>query len=147
MTTLILDGEHGRRLTIDVHGYERDSFQDPYDANWLRCSVDLDAGRFHGAVYASFTTQDFARFLSEMDQVVRGDARAASFQTIEEALSILVEVDRAGRAVVTGSLREIDAGGSVLSYSIESDLSFLQRSHAELTRIVAEFPERGVSNS
>jgi hypothetical protein len=147
MTTLVLHGEYGRRLTIDVHGYERDSFQDPYDANWLRCSVDLDAGRFRGAVDASFTTQDFARFLSEMDQVVRGDARAASFQTMEEALSIRVEVDRAGRALVTGSLREIDAGGSVLSYSIESDLSFLQRSHAELTRIVEEFPERGVSNS
>ena len=147
MTTLVLSGEHERRLTIDVHGYERDSFQDPYDANWLKCSVDLEVGRFRGAVDASFTTQDFARFLSELDQVVQGDARVASFQTMEEALSIRVEVDRAGRAVLAGSLREIDAGGSELSYSIDSDLSFLQRSHAELKRIVAEFPERGVAKA
>lgn len=147
MTTLVFHGEHGRRLTIDVHGYERESSQDPYDANWLRCSVDLDSGRFRGAVDASFTTEDFARFLLELDQVVRGDARAASFQTMEEALSIRVEIDRAGRAVIAGNLREIDAGGSVLSYSIESDLSFLQRSHGELKRIVTEFPERSASSS
>ena len=147
MTTFVLHGEQGRRLTIDVHGYERESAQDPYDANWLRCSVDLDLERFRGAVDASFTTQDFARFLSELDQIVRGDARAASFQTMEEVLSIRVEVDCAGRAVVAGTLQEIDAGGSVLSYSIESDLSFLQRSHGELKRIVAEFPERVTSSS
>ena len=59
MTTLILNGEHGRRLTIDVHGYKRDSFQDPYDVNWLRCSVDLEVGRFRGAVDASANIADF----------------------------------------------------------------------------------------
>lgn len=144
MTTLVLHGEFGRRLTIDVHGYERNSSQDLYDANWLRCSVDVDLGRFRGAVDASFTTQDFARFLSELDQVMGGAAMAATFQTMEEALSIRVEVNRAGRVVVAGNLREIDAGGSALSYSFDSDLSFLQKSHSELKRIVSEFPERAV---
>jgi len=111
MTTLVLHGEHGRRLTIDVHGYERDLFQDPYDANWLNCSVDLDVGRFRGAVDASFTTQDFARFLSELDQVVRGDARVASFQTMEEALSIRKESERLEKARTERERRLLKAVG------------------------------------
>lgn len=146
MNKFIIRGERGHQLTINVHGYERESSQDPYDANWLNCSVELCLGRFRGAVDASFTTQDFSRFRLELDQVVRGVARAASFQTMEEALSIRLVADSAGRVIVAGNLRELDAGGTVLSYSIESDFSFLQRSHGELKRIVAEFPERGVSS-
>ncbi len=142
MATLNLQGELGRRLTIEVHCYESDAPRDPYDANWLRCSAEAEVGRFRGAVDASFTTQDFARFLAELDQVVRGASLVASFQTMEEALSVRVEVDRVGRAVISGKLREIDVGGPALSFTFESDLSFLGRTQAELKRIVSEFPER-----
>jgi len=142
MAELNLQGELGRRLTIDVHGYESDAPRDPYDANWLRCSAEVEVGRFRGAIDASFTTQDFARFLSEFDQVVEGAGSVASFETMEEALSVRIEVDRAGRAVVSGKLREIDVNGPALSFIFESDLSFLRRAEAELRGIVSEFPER-----
>lgn len=147
MAILVFHGELGRRLKINVHEYERDVPQDPYDANWLRCSVELQLGRFSGSIDASFTTQDFARFLSELDQVVQGTATKASFHTMEEALSIRVEAVRGGRIAVEGNLHEIGAGGSVLSYCIDSDFSFLKQSHAELKRIVSEFPERTATNS
>lgn len=143
MANLNLRGHLERRLTIDVHDYERDGSGDPYDANWLRCSTQVDVGRFHGAVDASFTTQDFARFLSELDQVMKGTSFAAAFQTMEEALSVRVEIDRAGRIIVDGKLREIDGNGPTLSFIFESDLSFLGQAQAELKRIVLQFPERG----
>jgi hypothetical protein len=142
MATLNLQGELGRRLTIEVHGYESDAPQDPYDANWMRCSTEAEVGRFRGAVDASFTTQDFARFLAELDQIVKGTSLVASFQTMEAALSVRVEVDRAGRAIISGKLREIDVSGSTLSFAFESNLSFLGRTQAELKRVVSEFPER-----
>lgn len=142
MVTLNLRGELGRRLTISVHGYERDTSHDPYDANWLRCSAEVELGQFHGSVDAAFTTHDFARFLSELAQVVQGAAVAASFQTIEECLSIRVEVDRAGRVVVRGKLREIDSEGAALSFAFDSDLSFLRETQSELIQVASEFPER-----
>lgn len=147
MATLNLQGDLGRRLTIEVHGYESDAPRDWYDANWLKCSAEVEVGRFRGAVDASFTTQDFARFLSELDQVVDGAVSGASFQTMEEALSARVEVDRAGRAIVTGTLREIDVDRSALSFIFESDLSFLRRTLVELRRVVLEFPERAASGA
>jgi len=142
MATLNIQGELGSRLTINVHGYESDAPGDPYDANWLLCSAEVDVGRFHGVVDASFMTRDFARFLTELDHVVTRANLVASFQTMEEVLSVRVEVDRAGRAVVSGRLREIDVGGSDLSFAFESDLSYLKRTLEELRRIVSEFPER-----
>jgi hypothetical protein len=142
MTTLNVRGELGRRVTVEIHGYEHEAAQESYDANWLRCSVEADIGRFRGQVDASFTTQDFVRFLSELEQVIALASSVASFQTHEEALALRIEVDRAGRATVSGKLREVDFKGPVLSFTFESDLSFLGELHAELRRVVSEFPER-----
>jgi hypothetical protein len=147
MATLNLHGELGRRLTIEVNGYENEAAMDVYDANWLRCSAEVEVGRFRGAIDASFATQDFARFLSELDQVVEGASLVASFHPMEEALLVRVEVDRAGRLTITGKLREIDENGPTLSFAIESDLSFLGLAQAELKRIVLEFPERAARAS
>ncbi len=142
MTTLTLHGELGQKLVIGVHGFERDAAEDLYDANWLRCSVDVEQGAFRGSVDASFTTNDFARLLSEMDRLMTGESVAASFNTMEEALAFRIEVDRAGRAKVAGKLREVEAGGAELSFKFESDLSFLTKTHSDLTGIVAAFPHR-----
>jgi hypothetical protein len=142
MTTLTLHGELGRKLVIGVHGFERETAEDPYDANWLRCSAEVEQGRLRGNVDASFTTNDFARFLSEMDRLMTGESAAASFNTMEEALAFRIEVDRAGRATVVGKLREVEAGGAELSFNFESDLSFLTKTHSDLKGIVAAFPHR-----
>jgi len=142
MMTLTLRGELGRRLLIGVHGFERDAAEDPDDANWLRCSAEVEQGAFRGTVEASFTTNDFSCFLSEMDRLMARESTAASFNTMEEALAFRIEVDRAGRATVVGKLREVQAGGPELSFNFESDLSFLTKTHAELKDVVAAFPHR-----
>ena len=142
MKTLTLEGERGRKLLICVYGFERDVAEDPYDANWLRCSAEVEQGSFRGSVEASFTTNDFARFLSEMDRLMTGDSETASFNTMEEALTLRVEVDPAGRATVVGRLRQVEAGGPELSFNFESDISFLAKTHSDLKGIVAAFPQR-----
>src|SRR5687767_9162090 len=109
MASLTLGGDLGRRLVIAVHGYEREAALDPQDANWLRCSAEIAQGKFRGAVDASFTTHDFARFLAELDQVMAGSSAVANFSTMEEALAFRVDVDHAGRVTVSGKLREVDA--------------------------------------
>lgn len=145
MTTLTLRGELGRRLLIEVHGYERDAVEGPDDANWLRCSAEVEQGAFRGAVEASFTTHDFACLLSELDGLMAGQRAVASFNTLESALEFRIDVDRAGRATVVGKLRDTQAGGAELSFHFESDLSFLTTTHAELKSVVAAFPHRNAS--
>jgi hypothetical protein len=146
VANLTLLGELGRRLVIEVHGYERDEALDPYDANWLRCSAEVEQGAFRGSVKASFATGDLTRFLSELDGIMTGSRAVASFDTMEEALAFRVEVNRAGRAMVTGKLREADAPRAELSFAFETDRSFLMTAHADLKRIVSAFPERTVGD-
>jgi hypothetical protein len=131
-------------VRVTVWGYERDAALDPYDANWLRCSAEVEQGAFRGAVAASFATSDFSRFLSELDQIINGSGTVASFTTMEEALEFRIEVDRAGRATVTGKLRELGELGAELSFAFESDRSFLAAAHSDMKRIVATFPERAI---
>jgi hypothetical protein len=145
MTTLNLHGERGRRITIAVHGYERDAAQSVHDANWLRCSVEVEHGAFRGAVSASLTTHDFSRFLAELSQVVTLASAVASFDTMEETLAFRVEVDRAGRAIASGKLRDGEANGAELTFRIECDIPALTSACSDLKRIVAEFPERSAS--
>jgi len=142
VATLVLSGERGRRLAIEVRGYERDVARDPSDANWLDCSVDLVLGRFQGSAEASFATEDFACFFAELEAVMRGSGRAAVFETMEEGLSVRVELSRGGRVTVAGQLREVEVDGSVLSYSFESDRSSIEEFQVMLGRVVSEFPAR-----
>jgi transcriptional regulator with XRE-family HTH domain len=59
-----------------------------------------------------------------------GSGAVASFTTMEEALDFRVEVDRAGRATVTGKLRELGELGADLSFAFESDRSLLIAAHS-----------------
>src|SRR5690606_10308881 len=111
MATLKVLGERGSKVEIHVDGYTTAAPRDPYDANWLQCSVEVDVGRFRGAVEASIMTQDFVRLADQVKDVLSGSSRKASFRTMEEALSFDIEVDRAGRAKVTGRLRDIELNG------------------------------------
>jgi len=142
MTTLVLQGELGQRLTIDVKAYDQERPRDMYDANWLACSIELVLGRFRGSIDASLTTHDFASFLSSLSQMLRGAERTATFQTMEEALSIRIDATHTGQVIVAGKLRETHGDQTELLFSFRSDLSFVQKAHADLEHVVSEFPER-----
>lgn len=144
MRTVEIRGEMGRLVTIVIDDYERSgSQQDPYDANWLRCSVTAEIGKFRGEVETSLTTGDFSRFSSELNDVTARVTSVASFTTMEEALTLRIEVDRAGRATVTGTLRGSDSTPHTsLSFGFESDLSFLRQLEVQLAHAISDFPVR-----
>lgn len=139
METLTLRGELGTAVLITVRGYEREGGAYPDDANWLRCSTEVEQGSFRGAVAASFETGDFTRFASELDQVISGSSAIAAFNTTEEALTLRVEVDHTGQATVAGRLRKL---GAELSFVFNSDQAFLASARRDLKRVIAAFPER-----
>lgn len=70
-------------------------------------------------------------------------AGSATFNTMEEALAFCIKVDRAGRATVNGKLKDVFQGRVELSFRFESDLTFLMKTHSDLEKVVARFPQRG----
>jgi hypothetical protein len=145
MSTFRLNGELGSQLIVEIVDYEQQLTSDVHDANWLACSAQVEQGAFRGRVEAAMQTTDFAILLSELGQVLEGQMQTASFNTMEGWLEFKINVDRAGRADVAGTLRDVQSVRAELSFHFQSDLTYLAKAHAELKRLVAAYPYRSVS--
>jgi hypothetical protein len=142
MASVEIKGDLGQRLAIEVHGYENEAAADVFDANWLRCAVELELGAFRGAAELSLATSDFASWLVELEQSLRQPPGSASFKTLEDGLQLTAHIDDKGRASVAGILRQEAGSGTALQFAFETDQTFLQTTLAELRRVVAAFPEK-----
>jgi hypothetical protein len=131
---------NGASIAIEVLGYERPSAQDVSDANWLKCRVSTNLGQFIGNYDASFTTSDFTRFRDELRSVLTTMNGAAAFVTDEEALNCTIQLMRVGTAVVKGRAQAQGHVTAVLSFSFESDQSFLAETLLGLESVVQKFP-------
>lgn len=135
---------HGR-LTIEVGGYsQRVGATNIYDANWLTVKVTVDVGSFSGTYGASFFTNDFVSFesqLAEMYQSLRGGAK---FETPEGQLELQLTCSPLGSITLKGTARD-DAGiGNTLSFSITFDQTQLGSSLTQMRRVLSEYPPRQV---
>lgn len=134
---------HGGRVRIEVLGHETDAAENVHDANWLRCRVEVRVRGFEGHVDASFTTQDFAEFSQSLGAMVADLTGEATFETLEEALRLEVEINaRTGSVSVTGVLQDVGAETTSLEFSFESDQSFLGSTVAALNEVTRRFPVR-----
>ena len=131
----------GSRLRVEVLGYENPSAQDISDANWLRCQVMIKIGEAFLADFpASFTTSDFVRFRDELSTVLTKLSGTASFLTDEEALSLSIDIGRTGGALVSGVAQTEGQPQASLSFSFDSDQSFLIQTLHGLDALVTHFP-------
>jgi hypothetical protein len=141
--TLEIRGEMGNRVAIAVRGYERPEPQETdADANWLQCGIVAEVGGFRGEVEAALITHDFKAFAAEVEALVTRLSSVATFVTVEESLTLRIQMDVAGRAVVSGLLQGSDIPRSVLSFCFDSDNSFIAELPAQLALILEEFPIR-----
>jgi hypothetical protein len=136
---------HGASIAIEVFGYENLSAQNASDANWLNCRVVVDMGQFVGNYDASFTTSDFIRFRNELKTLQNTMRGSASFVTDEEALNCTIEMRATGTALVKGTARVHGHTTATLSFSFESDQSFLAEALREVEAAVCEFPLKMIS--
>jgi hypothetical protein len=132
----------GAQMRIEVIGYENPAAENPSDANWLTCRVNVRVRAFEGHVDASFTTQGFAAFRKSLRLAVADVRGEAVFETDEDALRLNVKLHANGTAAVTGTLREPDRPQTALAFSFESDQTFLRHTVEALNEVVQQFPER-----
>jgi hypothetical protein len=132
-------GDSGR-LMIQVLGYENPAADNKEDANWLSCRLVLTVGPFRTDLAVSFTTYDFPQFLRELKAAHAQLRGTASFQTLEDALRLDILVEPSGRARVSGVVQVANEVQATLSFSYESDQSFLGKTLQELEAAVQQFP-------
>jgi hypothetical protein len=131
---------HGGRLTILVLGYENPSAKDPSDANWLTCKVQVTAGPFAGDVDAAFTTDDFARLRRGMRALLDQEVQSVEFEPIEQALSLKMAGARTGAVSISGAVRYSSGPAAAVSFTLESDLSYLSSTMASLEAVIDQYP-------
>jgi hypothetical protein len=135
---------HGR-LTIEVGGYaQRVGATNISDANWLTVKVTVDVGSFSGTYGASFFTDDFVSFesqLTEMHQSLRGGAK---FETPEGQLELQLACSALGNITLKGIARDHPGIGSTLSFSITFDQTQLGSSLTQMRQVLSEYPPRQV---
>lgn len=140
MISMPVEGD-GASLVIEVHAYEMvDGATAPSDANWLEATIRISCGALGGVFNASLTTQDFALFAQELSQLLRDLKGKAAFQTDEEHIQFDVEMTGLGRAVVTGVAKSIGQAKSSLTFSFQTDQTYLTRTMSSLAQVVDQFP-------
>ena len=100
---------------------------------------------FSAVLSLALVTHDFARFADELEQAVQLLKGTATFSTVEAGLGIEIKFTTAGHAEVFGSARSQTSNVpdvSVLSFSFETDQSFLAHTVRDLKTIVSRFPVR-----
>ena len=135
----------GNVIQIEVFGYERPDADDEHDANWLRAECSVTVAEFSAVLSLSLVTHDFARFTDQLEQAVKLLKGTATFSTAEEGLAVEIKFTTAGHAEVFGSVRSQTSfvpDQSILSFSFETDQSFLAQTVRELKAIIGRFPVR-----
>ena len=145
LTNIVQIRGDGNAIQIEVFGYERPDADDEYDANWLRARCSVTVAEFSAVLSLALVTHDFARFADELEQAVQLLKGTAAFSTAEAGLAVEVKFTTAGHAEVCGSVRSQTSfvpDRSVLSFSFETDQSYLAHTVRELRAVVSRFPVR-----
>jgi hypothetical protein len=134
-----IKGDDGS-ISIEVVGYENATAGNDSDANWLTCRIEISAGPFRGQFDASLTTQDFADFRRQLDEVLQILKGKAVFQTHEDWLCLEIVMGTRGTAKVGGVAKISGGSKTSLSFTFETDQSYLAQTKNALDLMVRDFP-------
>jgi hypothetical protein len=127
-------------VSIEVLGYEFPDLDEGSDANWLECAVCVGVGEFRGEMKTGLYTWDFSKFLVELQICYHSLTGAAHLTTIEDTVSLAVEMDKTGSCRITGRLSDPGAAHTQLRFSFDADQTYLRRPLADLENLMRQFP-------
>ncbi|HYB61554.1 MAG TPA: hypothetical protein VEH50_08755 [Methylomirabilota bacterium] len=140
---------HGGRVRIEVYKYERQETSNLDDSNWVVTQCTVNVGEFSCVLNLSLVTSDFVRFAAQLEEGVRSLQGSAEFTTLEEGIRLEVTFTSAGHAHLIGRARSQVAlvpDQTTLSFSFETDQSFLAQTLQELKGVMEQFPTRRPSS-
>jgi len=135
----------GFAITITVHQFERLLAKDESDLNWLKCELSARVGVFAGAFELGLTTDELESWGEQLGTLIERDSGEMLLESEEDNLRLEIALDVAGRGKLSGRISSQDMAKTSLAFQAETDRTFLTQLHADLQRIVRDYPTR-VSN-
>ena len=136
-------GNEGDLIAITVLNREWQDCDDEWDGNWLNSKVELRLGGFRGKFSASLRSEELKSFLVALEVLSAELQGVAEFKTMEQQLSLKLEIDSCGRLAVSGRAEDRAGIGNRLTFEFESDQSYLPGVIESLRAVIDRFPVRG----
>lgn len=138
-------GAVGCRVDVYVRGRMLPRSTDYWDGNWLESDIVVDVGAFHGKIAAALRIDELQRFRKELEIVYLTVAGAAHLASLEEWITLHVNVNAFGHLGVDGQIRDQPGTGNRLLFHIaELDQTDLPPVIEGLTAIEAAYPILGM---
>jgi hypothetical protein len=137
-----IGGSERNKVTVEVVNYERAASGESHDDNWVNVAVRVSAGAFSGTFAASFITDEFVAFRSQLRELYKTLKGEATFTTMEGQLALNVVGDGRGGITLKGEALDQPGIGNCLTFELALDQTYLASTLDGLDQIIATFPVR-----
>lgn len=130
------------KITVEVINYERPASGEYHDDNWVNVGVYVAVGAFSGRFAASFVTDEFVAFRSELRTLYETLKGEATFRTMEGQLTLNLLGDGRGGVTLRGEALDQAGIGNCLTFEMALEQTYLASTLDGLDQIIATFPVR-----
>jgi hypothetical protein len=117
---------------------------DYWDGNWLTSPIDLQAGGIRASIGAGLRANELVDFRKQLEPMHETLAGSAELESMEDWLTLRIEIDGSGRLEVRGQVCDAPGIGNSVTFEIrdldQTDLAEIVRG---LREIEAAFPTVG----
>jgi hypothetical protein len=142
VVAFLIGGLDRDNVTVEVTSYERPASGEYHDDNWVVVAVSISAGAFSGRFHATFVTNEFVAFRSELRELYRTLNGEATFTTLEGQLRLDLVGNGRGGITLKGEALDNAGTGNCLTFEFAIDQTYLVSTLEGLDQIVAKFPVR-----
>lgn len=123
---------------IKINLLESQNLNIDFDINyfWIQVIVTVKAGAFSGRFKADINTVDFINFEKELEQLYSKLNGIATFNTLEEQISIKVIGDGFGHMNAECSVMDSAGMGNTLKFEINFDQTHIPKILNQLRKII-----------
>jgi hypothetical protein len=134
----------GFELALHIEGYEFPQFHSGWDANALRCQIELDlqrCGSFRAGHRPIIYTVELERFAHQLRALDEDRTGQASLEHGADEIGLTVRLN-SGTGTLNGFLA--NSAGSTLSFeNVGIDHTFVHHARTQLEATVQAYPVRG----
>jgi hypothetical protein len=134
----------GFELALHIEGYEFPQFHSGWDANALRCQIELDlerSGSFHASHRPIIYTVELERFAQQMRALDQDRSGQASLEHGADEIDVTIRLS-SGTGTLEGFLAD-SAGGRLSFENIDIDQAFVHDACTQLEATAQAYPVRG----
>ncbi|MGG5487113.1 WapI family immunity protein [Gaetbulibacter sp. PBL-D1] len=124
-------------LRIDVLKQNFPNSELDWDKNSLNCLVSVKCGRFSGDFNTDLMSTDFKTFKAELETLYENLDKTATFEGIENQVTIQVEGDGIGHLTAKCSLMDNAGIGNKLICEMNFDQTELPKLNQQLNKIIS----------